>query len=102
MVQLLVLLRNLIRKSRFNGTAKFTSDYEPAETLDEDGFNVVRCLSRSSKLSIVDSKDNVLDELNVPYGANVNVNEGDKVKKDDSFSWDPYYRLNSCKTIWSY
>ena len=82
------------KKSRFNGTAKFTSDYEPAETLDEDGFNVVRCLSRSSKLSIVDSKDNVLDELNVPYGANVNVNEGDKVKKGMTlFSWDPYTDL---------
>ena len=25
--------------------------------MDEDGFNVVRCLSRSSKLSIVDNKD---------------------------------------------
>ena len=32
----------------------------------------------------MDSKDNVLDELNVPYGANVNVNEGDKVKKGDT------------------
>jgi DNA-directed RNA polymerase subunit beta' len=82
------------KKSRFVGKAQFSSDFEPAETLDEDGFNVVRCLSRSSKLSIVDSKGNVLDELNVPYGANVNVNEGDKIKKDMTlFSWDPYTDL---------
>ena len=82
------------KKSRFNGIAKFSSEYEPAETIDEDGFNVVRCLSRSSKLSIVDTKDNVLDELNVPYGANVNVKEGAKVKKGMTlFSWDPYTDL---------
>ena len=82
------------KKSRFNGIAKFSSEYEPAETIDEDGFNVVRCLSRSSKLSIVDTKDNVLDELNVPYGANVNVKDGAKVKKGMTlFSWDPYTDL---------
>ena len=82
------------KKSRFNGTAKFSSEYDPAETIDEDGFNVVRCLSRSSKLSIVDTKDNVLDELNVPYGANVNVKDGAKVKKGMTlFSWDPYTDL---------
>ena len=44
------------KKSRFNGTAKFTSDYEPAETLDEDGFNVVRCLSRSSNYQLLIQK----------------------------------------------
>ena len=81
-------------KSRHNGIAKFNDKYQSANTIDEDGEKVVRCLTRNSKLRIVDSKDNVLEEYNVPYGANVNIKDNAKVKKNDIlFSWDPYTDL---------
>ena len=81
-------------KSRHNGKAKFNEDYQFANSIDEDGEEVVRCLTRNSKLHILDSKDNVLEEYNVPYGANVNIKNGDKIKKSQIlFSWDPYTDL---------
>ena len=81
-------------KSKHNGIAKFNDDYQAANTIDEDGEEVVRCLTRNSKLHIVDSKDNILEEYNVPYGANVNIKDKAKVKKGAIlFSWDPYTDL---------
>ena len=81
-------------KSRHNGIAKFNDEYQSANTIDEDGEKVVRCLTRNSKLRIVDSKNNVLEEYNVPYGANVNIKDNAKVKRNDIlFSWDPYTDL---------
>jgi DNA-directed RNA polymerase subunit beta' len=81
-------------KSRHNGKAKFNEDYQFANSIDEDGEEVVRCLTRNSKLHILDSKDNVLEEYNVPYGANVNIKDGAKIKNGQIlFSWDPYTDL---------
>ncbi len=81
-------------KSRFNGKIQFNDQYESASTVDEDGDEVTRCLSRNGKLAIVDSKGNILDEHNIPYGANVNISDKGKVKKGDIlFSWDPYTDL---------
>ena len=81
-------------QARFNGKIQFNDKYESASTIDEDGDKVTRCMSRDAKLVIVDSKGNVLDESNIPYGANVNVSDEGKVKKGDTlFSWDPYTDL---------
>jgi len=81
-------------KSRHNGKAKFNEDYQSANSIDEDGEEVVRCLTRNSKLHIIDAKDNILEEYNVPYGANVNISDGAKIKKGQIlFSWDPYTDL---------
>ena len=81
-------------KSRHNGKAKFNEDYQFANSIDEDGEEVVRCLTRNSKLHILDSKDNILEEYNVPYGANVNIKDSAKIKKGQIlFSWDPYTDL---------
>jgi len=82
------------KKSRFNGLANFSEDFIPAKTIDEDGISVTRCLSRNSKLFIKDSKGNIVEEFNVPYGANIHISEGDKIKKNHTlFSWDPYTDL---------
>ena len=82
------------KKSRFNGKASFSDDFIPAKTIDEDGISVTRCLSRNSKLFINDSKGNILEEFNVPYGANIHISDGDKIKKNHTlFSWDPYTDL---------
>jgi DNA-directed RNA polymerase subunit beta' len=81
-------------KSRFGGVAKFNEDYQSAKTIDEDGEEVTRCLTRNSKLHILDKKDNILEQYNVPYGANVNIENGAKIKKGETiFSWDPYTDL---------
>ena len=81
-------------KSRRGGIVQFDGKYESASTVDEDGEKVTRCLSRNGKVAIVDSKGNILDEYNVPYGANVNVLDKSKIKKNDIlFSWDPYTDL---------
>ncbi|HJO21070.1 MAG TPA: DNA-directed RNA polymerase subunit beta', partial [Candidatus Marinimicrobia bacterium] len=81
-------------KSRNGGIAKFNDEYQSANTIDEDGLKVVRCLTRNSKLHITNSKGDLLEEYTVPYGANIHIQDGEKVKKKQVlFSWDPYTDL---------
>ena len=81
-------------KSRNAGIAKFNDEYQSANTIDEDGLKVVRCLTRNSKLHIRNSKGDLLEEYTVPYGANVHIQDGEKIKKNQVlFSWDPYTDL---------
>jgi DNA-directed RNA polymerase subunit beta' len=81
-------------KSRNGGIAKFNDEYQSANTIDEDGLKVVRCLTRNSKLHITNSKGDLLEEYTVPYGANVHIQDGEKIKKKQVlFSWDPYTDL---------
>ena len=81
-------------KSRNAGIAKFNDEYQNANTIDEDGLKVVRCLTRNSKLDITDSKGNLLEEYTVPYGASIHIQDGEKIKKNQLlFSWDPYTDL---------
>ena len=53
-------------KSKYSGIVQFDGKYESASTVDEDGEEVTRCLSRNGKVAIVDSKGNILDEYNIP------------------------------------
>ena len=81
-------------KAKHSGIVQFNGKYESASTVDEDGEKVTRSLSRNGKVAIVDSKGNILDTYNVPYGANVNVSDKSKIKKNAIlFSWDPYTDL---------
>jgi DNA-directed RNA polymerase subunit beta' len=51
-------------------------------------------LTRNSKLHITNSKGDLLEEYTVPYGANVHIQDGEKIKKKQVlFSWDPYTDL---------
>ncbi|NQV37740.1 MAG: DNA-directed RNA polymerase subunit beta' [Candidatus Marinimicrobia bacterium] len=80
-------------KSKYAGIIKFSENYEFADSMDESGNNVRRCLARHSKLNIMDTKkpDEVLTEFNVPYGANIFISDGDSIKaKTRLFQWDPY------------
>ncbi len=80
-------------KAKYGGIVRFTEDYDFADTIDETNSEVTRCMSRHSKISIMDAKkkDTVLAEYAVPYGSNVFVSEGEKIKPGTIlFQWDPY------------
>ena len=73
------------------GTAKFSENLEVAEAKDENGVLVTRCMVRHAKITIISKEKGSNSDFNVPYGANLNVNDGDKVKAGATlFQWDPY------------
>ena len=48
-------------------------------------------MSRHASLVILDDKNNEVAQYNVPYGANMHIQEGDKVKAGQLLiQWDPY------------
>ena len=78
-------------KTNRAGTVKFSEDIEIANTKDEAGANVNRCMVRNGKVFIVDKNDKILTQYNVPYGSNVLVNQDEKVPVGKVlFQWDPY------------
>ena len=73
------------------GIVKFTENYDFADTVDESGTKVRRCMVRHSKLNIIDKNGEENATFNVPYGSTVFVNEGDKVNAGSILiQWDPY------------
>jgi DNA-directed RNA polymerase subunit beta' len=81
------------KKTKFGGLVKFSDNYSSAETKDDSGVTITRCMSRHAKLYILDKKKNsdALSEYNVPYGANVFIKEGEDIKSGKTlFRWDPY------------
>ena len=69
----------------------FSEDIEIANTKDEGGTNVNRCMVRNGKVFIVDKNDKILTQYNVPYGSNILVNQDEKVPVGKVlFQWDPY------------
>ena len=80
--------------TKFAGTIKFSDSLEIATTKDEDGSKVNRCMVRNAKITVVDSKGKELNDYNVPYGSDVTVTDGEKVKGGHVlFQWDPYTDL---------
>ena len=73
------------------GTVKYSENLEVAEAKDENGVLVTRCMVRHAKITIVSKEKGSNSDFNVPYGANLNINDGDKVKSGSTlFQWDPY------------
>jgi len=80
-------------QARYGGKVKFSDNYDSADTIDEAGNGITRCMVRHSKIFIVDEKnpENIKTEYNVPYGSNVFVSDGDVVKSGTTLiQWDPY------------
>ena len=78
-------------EAKNSGIVSFSDNFDLAKTIDEDGDEVTRCLSRNSKLYISDKDGKLIDEYQIPYGANLSISSTDTVKKGDIlFSWDPY------------
>ena len=78
-------------KTKRAGTVKFSEDIEIANTKDQAGTSVSRCMVRNGKIFIINKKDEILTQYNVPYGSNVLVNKDEKVPVGKVlFQWDPY------------
>jgi DNA-directed RNA polymerase subunit beta' len=77
--------------SKFNGIVEF-EDVRTVDTVDSNGDAAKVILGRTGEVKIIDPKSKkVLMLQNVPYGAFLTCEEGQKVEKGDSLcNWDPY------------
>ncbi len=78
-------------KAKFDGVVEF-EELRSLKTTDNDGEKVTVVMGRSGEIKIVDPKSKkVLISNHVPYGAFLQIKEGNKVKKDQELCfWDPY------------
>ena len=77
--------------SKRPGVVKFSDNYDSADTIDETGTKVTRCMVRHAKLFILDDDGTENATFNVPYGSTVFVKDGEKIKeKTILIKWDPY------------
>jgi DNA-directed RNA polymerase subunit beta' len=73
------------------GVIKFSDNFDYADTIDESGTTVRRCMVRHSKLFILDADGTENASFNVPYGSTIFVNKDDKVEAGTILiQWDPY------------
>jgi len=72
------------------GTIKY-SDLNAVDVPQEDGSSRWVALKRNGEIILLDPKDRELDRYRVPYGATIQVVEGQKVKAGDALvDWDPH------------
>jgi DNA-directed RNA polymerase subunit beta' len=73
-------------QNKINGTARL---HNIKLVQHADGHNVA--VSRSGELTIIDETGRERERYKVPYGAKINVNDGDAVKAGDILAtWDPH------------
>ncbi len=77
--------------AKFDGIAEI-EDLRMVKGEDSDGNAVNIVISRTSEIKIVDAKTGItLSTNNIPYGSQLFVKNGGKVKKGDVIcKWDPY------------
>ena len=77
--------------AKFDGTVQFDG-LRTVTTENNDGDKVQIVIGRTGELRIMDVKnDRLLITNNVPYGATLNVKDGQKVVKGDVIcTWDPF------------
>ncbi len=78
-------------KAKFSGVLEFEG-IRVIDTTDRDGKSVRVVMGRTGEIRILDKERNrVLITNHVPYGAFVQVEDGQKVEKGDELcNWDPY------------
>ena len=77
--------------AKFDGTIQFDG-LRTVVTKDNEGNNVQVVIGRTGEMRIIDTKnDRLLITNNIPYGATLNVKDGQKVHKGDVIcTWDPF------------
>ncbi|RYZ00499.1 MAG: DNA-directed RNA polymerase subunit beta' [Chitinophagaceae bacterium] len=77
--------------AKFDGTIQFDGVRSVLIT-NNDGDKVPIVIGRTGEVRIVDEKnDRLLITNNVPYGATLNIKDGQKIKKGDVIcTWDPF------------
>ncbi len=78
-------------ESKYDGIIEI-DELRTVKRKDENGSNVDVVIGRSAEMRIVDANTKiVLTTGNIPYGSQVYVKDGAKVKKGDKIcDWDPY------------
>ncbi|NCP45376.1 MAG: DNA-directed RNA polymerase subunit beta' [Flavobacteriales bacterium] len=78
-------------EARYEGRLEI-DELRTIEKTNEAGEKINLVIGRSAEMKIIDTKTNVvLTTGNIPYGSQVFVKDGDKVKKGDKICvWDPY------------
>ncbi|UZD22115.1 DNA-directed RNA polymerase subunit beta' [Algoriphagus halophytocola] len=78
--------------AKFDGVVEFDEELRLIETSDKDGEPVTVVMGRSGEIKINDPKSGkTLMSNHAPYGAILNVKEGQKISKGDTLcKWDPY------------
>lgn len=78
--------------AKFEGIVEFEEELRWIETTNKDGEPVSIVMGRSGEIKINDVKSGkVLVSNHVPYGATLNVKDGQKIAKGESLcTWDPY------------
>ncbi len=83
-------------KSRRAGRVKYSENIVFAEVESEgevvsEGKLLKKVLVRNSSLEIIDANNRAVSVYNVPYGADLRVKDGQKIKSGQVlFTWDPY------------
>ena len=67
------------------GKVHFSDNYDSADTVDESGTMVTRCMVRHAKLFILDGNGEENASFNIPYGSTVFVKEDEKSKREYCF-----------------
>ena len=78
-------------ESKFDGVAEI-EDLKTVEGKNNDGKKTDIVISRTSEIKVIDKKSGIALSTNViPYGSELLVSPGDKIKKGDVIcKWDPY------------
>jgi DNA-directed RNA polymerase subunit beta' len=78
--------------AKFDGVVEFEDELRWIHTTNKDGDNVAIVMGRSGEIKINDVKSGkTLVSNHVPYGAVLNVKDGQKIAKGESLcTWDPY------------
>ncbi len=85
--------------AKFDGTIQFDG-LRTVNTEDNEGKKVQIVIGRTGEVRIMDVKnDRLLITNNVPYGATLNVKDGQKVTKGDVIcTWDPFNNVIVAET----
>lgn len=77
--------------AKFDGTIQFDG-LRSVMTENNEGDKVQIVIGRTGEVRIIDTKnDRLLITNNIPYGATMNVKDGQKINKGDVIcTWDPY------------
>jgi DNA-directed RNA polymerase subunit beta' len=77
--------------AKFDGTAQFDG-VRSVTTKNNDGDDVQVVIGRTGEVRIMDQKaDRLLITNNVPYGATLQIKDGQQIKKGDVIcTWDPF------------
>ncbi len=77
--------------AKFDGTIQFDG-LRTVEALNNEGEKVMIVIGRTGEVRIMDVKnDRLLITNNIPYGATLNVKDGQQVKKGEVIcTWDPF------------